>query len=340
MSMYSILEKHKSNNIRDFTILIFIGVLSIVLSIVIGASTISLEDFWRFASGQQVDDFVKNIITLVRVPRALGGFLCGFALSLSGLLLQRVLNNALVSPSTIGVNSGSGLFVLVSTLIFPLNFFAKTLAAFLGAITISLIIYFVSIGTGRSRMTIILAGVAITTMCNAIIDSIIIVFPDSVYDKTAFYIGGLSSVTYTQLTFSSIFILVGFFVVMLIHKQLDILILGDEVSNSLGVNVNKIRFIIILCSSMISGAAVAVAGLLGFVGLIIPHIAKMLFDNESKTLIPKTSILGGSFVVLADLFARVLFAPYEIPVGVLLSFLGAPFFLFLLFNGKKKGRFV
>ncbi len=333
-------QKTNKRNFVEFSILISITIIIVLVSIVIGSATIPANDAIKYVLGQPVEEYVKNIVLLVRIPRTLSGLICGGALAVSGLLLQTALNNALASPSTIGVNTGAGLFVLISTLIFPFSYFMRTIFAFVGAILVSLIIYFISIATGRSRMTIILAGVAVTTMCSAIIDSIVIIFPDSIYDKTAFYIGGLSSITYTQILFSSMFIIIGMIVIMFFHKQVDILILGDEISNSLGVNANKIRFIVIACASLMAGASVAIAGLLSFVGLIVPHIASIIFDNESKTLIPKTALLGGSFLVFSDLIARVIFTPYEIPVGVVLSFLGAPFFLYLLFNGKKKGRFV
>ncbi len=340
MSLSTILEKHKSNNILHFSVLAIISLCVIVLSIVVGARVLSFKDVFEFFIGRDVESYIENIIVLVRVPRALGGFLCGLALATSGVLLQTALGNALASPSTIGVNSGAGMFVLVATLIFPFNYFAKTLAAFLGAVIIALVVYIVSVVSGTSKMTIVLAGVAISTLCSAIIDTITIIKPDSIYDKTAFYIGGLSSVTYSQLSFSALFIAIGFILIMFFHKPIDIMLLGDEVSTALGVNVKMIRLVIVLSASLMAGASVAVAGLLGFVGLIVPHIALMLFDNESKMLLPKTGLLGGIFVVVADLLARIIYSPYEVPVGIMLSFFGAPFFIYLLFSGRKRGRFI
>lgn len=340
MNKFTTLEGKTNNNTVQFLILICISIVSIILSILFGAAVISKNEIIDFLLGKPVNDYVRSIIFLVRIPRTLGGFICGAALSMSGLLLQRTLNNSLASPSTIGVNSGAGLFVVLSSIFFPMNLFAKTIAAFLGAVIITLIVYCISVVTGRSRMTIILAGVAVTTLCNAIIDTIVIILPNSIFDKTTFYIGGLAGITYNQIVFSSIFIIIAIVIVMFINKQVDILILGDEVSLTLGVNVNLIRLLVILSASLMAGASVAISGLLGFVGLIIPHISSLMFENESKTLIPKTALLGGSFVVLADLIARLIFSPYEIPVGIILSLIGAPFFLYLLFGSKKKGRFV
>ncbi len=339
MSLSTTLVKNKSN-IVQFIILILLSIILLFLSIIIGAKVLSIEDITKFILGQEVDAYVKNIIILVRIPRALGGFICGLALATSGVLLQTALGNALASPSTIGVNSGAGMFVLIAMILFPLNYFAKTFSAFIGAVTISLIVYFVAVVSGTSKMTIVLAGVAISTLCNAVIDSITIINPDSIYDKTSFYIGSLSSVTYTQLVFSTFFILIGFITILFFHREIDIMILGDEVSSTLGLNIKFIRLIIILCASLMAGASVAIAGLLGFVGLIVPHISLMLFENESKTIIPKTGLLGGIFVVFADLLSRILYSPYEVPVGIILSFFGAPFFIYLLFSGKKRGRFL
>lgn len=340
MNKSTILGKETNEDFKHFFVLISLSVLSVLLSVVFGASVISLNEVFDFFCGKSVPDYVVSIIMLVRIPRALGGFVCGAGLAVSGLLLQTALNNSLASPSTIGVNSGAGLFVLISNLLLPLNVLAKTLSAFVGAVIISGLVYAISVITGRSKMTIVLAGIAVTTLCNAIIDTITIIKPDSVFDKTAFYIGGLAGITYNQLIFSSVFTVIGIIIVMCIHKQVDIIVLGDELSLSLGVNANKIRLIIIICASLMAGASVAIAGLLGFVGLIVPHISKILFENESKTIIPKTAMLGGVFIVVADMLARLVFSPYEIPVGIILSFIGAPFFLYLLFSNKKKGRFV
>lgn len=329
-------QNTQRHNVKQMVLLFLLSLLSIFVSILFGASVLSLHEVARFFLGETIDSYVSNIMLFVRIPRALGGFLCGCALAVSGLLLQSSLNNSLASPSTIGVNAGAGFFVILSSIFFPMNLFMRTFFAFIGAIVISLLVYAISYITGRSKMTIILAGVAVTSLCNAIIDCIIILYPDSVFDKTAFYIGGLSGVNYNQLLFSLVFVIVALTIVLFLHKQLDILILGDEISSSLGISVNKIRFLIIISASLLAGASVSMAGLLGFVGLIVPHIATLLFENESKTLIPKTAMLGGIFVVWADLFARLMFAPFEIPVGIILSILGAPFFLYLLFRTKKK----
>ncbi len=333
-------ERQKSKNLIHFTVLIILSIVVILTSVVVGATMLTLDEVLRFFSGQEVPEYVKNIIVLVRIPRALGGFICGVALATSGVLLQTALNNALASPSTIGVNAGAGMFVLISAILFPYNYFARTFSAFLGAVLIALFVYIISVVSGTSKMTIVLAGTAVATFCNAIIDTITIINPDSIYDKTDFYIGGLSGITYDQLIFSGSFIVIGFVLVMLFSRQIDIMILGDEVSSTLGVNVRLIRLVIILSASLMAGASVAIAGLLGFVGLIVPHIAIYLFDNESRTLIPKTALLGGVFVVFSDLIARTIYTPYEVPVGIILSMFGAPFFIYLLFSGRKRGRFV
>ncbi len=339
MLISTTLESRRNNNLIHFVILIILSIIAILTSILVGASMLTLEEVLMFFTGQEVPEYVRNIIVLVRIPRALGGFICGVALATSGVLLQTALNNALASPSTIGVNAGAGMFVLISAIIFPLNYFARTFSAFLGAVLIALFVYLISVVSGTSKMTIVLAGTAVSTLCNAIIDTITIIFPDSVYNKTDFYIGGLSGITYDQLLFSGIFIFVGFVIVMLFSRQIDIMILGDEVSSTLGINVKFIRLIIILSASLMAGASVAIAGLLGFVGLIVPHIALILFENESGTLIPKTALLGGIFVVFSDLIARTIYSPYEVPVGIILSMFGAPFFIYLLFSGRKRGRF-
>ncbi len=337
MAMSMKLEQSMKKEINNFLLLIVISIVVITLSILIGSTQIAFDDLLKFISGKQVENYVINIIKYVRIPRTLAGYLCGFALAFSGILLQTSLNNALASPSTIGVNAGAGLFVVISAIIFPYNLPAKFILAFLGAIIISLIVYYTSVFTGTSKMTIILAGIAISTFCNAISDAIITVSPDVVFDRSAFYIGSLSTVKYDQLIVSTIFIIIAFIVIMFFTAQIDILKLGNELPKTLGINVKTLHLIILLSASLMAGASIAIAGLLGFIGLIIPQIALRIFNSESKTLLPKAGLLGGIFLVTCDLLTRIVFAPYELPVGIVLSFIGAPFFIYLLFSGKKRG---
>ncbi len=335
MSTFTTSEK-RSRDVFDFSILTIVSILVIVASIIIGGLYVSFSDFFSFISGSSVDDYVRNILIYIRIPRALGGFICGVSLSISGLLLQTSLRNSLASPSTIGVNAGAGLFVVIASLIFPGNIYAKTAFAFVGAVLIALIVYIVASKTGASTMTIILSGVAITSLCNAIIDTIIKISPNTTFTKTDFYIGGLSLITYNQVISATIITIVMIVIVLIFSRQIEILKIGNDLSHTLGINVKVLHLIVIICAAFLAASSVAIAGLLGFIGLIIPHISLLIFGGEVRTLLIKTGLLGGIALVLCDLLARVIFSPYELPVGIILSFLGAPFFIYLLFSGKKR----
>ncbi len=335
MSTFTTLEK-KNKHVIDFTVLTVLSIIVIIGSIIIGGLYVSFSDFLSFISGKTVDAYVSNILLYIRIPRALGGFICGVALAISGLLLQTSLRNSLASPSTIGVNAGAGLFVVVASLLFPGDIYAKTVFAFIGAVLIAITVYLIATKTGASTMTIILSGVAITSLCNAIIDTIIKISPETTFTKTDFYIGGLSSVTYNQVIIATIITLLTIIVVFIFSRQIEILKIGNDLAHTLGINVKVLHFIVITCAAFLAGTSVAIAGLLGFIGLIVPHISLMLFGGEVKSLVIKTGLLGGIFLVLCDLLARIVFSPYELPVGIILSFLGAPFFIYLLFSGKKR----
>ncbi len=315
--------KMKLNNFFIICLLILLTFVLLIFSLNVGAT----------------NNNSTLIILYARLPRILGALLCGSSLAVAGLLLQLNLNNSLASPTTIGINSGAGLFVISATLLFPNSFFLKTFAGFFGALITSFLVYAIAYKTGSSRMTIILSGVAISSLCNSFIDMLTILYPDVLIDKNAFYIGGVLYTTYTQLKFATPFVLFSFIGCILLGKQINILTLGDDIATSLGVNVKKVRFLSIAYASILASSAVSISGLLGFVGLIVPHIVLKCFKNDAKFLIPITAFFGGNLVLLCDTLARIIFKPFEVPVGILLSTLGAPFFLYLILKGGKRGRF-
>ncbi len=198
-----------------------------------------------------------------------------------------------------------------------------------------MLVYLIALKTGASKITIVLAGVAISSFLSAGIDVLTIIFPDSVIGASSFMIGGLAGITWSEINFIFIYVLLGIAIACLFSSHLNILSLGDEIALSLGLRVKLFRFIFIAIASLLAGSAVSFAGLLGFVGLIVPHMARFLVGNDAKILVPVSALLGSSFVILCDLLARVLFAPYEVPVGIIMSFLGGPFFIWLILKQKR-----
>jgi iron complex transport system permease protein len=276
-----------------------------------------------------------QIIWNVRLPRTIAASLVGTCLALSGCILQGVMGNPLASPNIIGVSSGAGLMTLIVLIVFPDYYYLAPIGAFVGAISATLFIYFLAWKEGVATNRLILAGVAISSLLGAGNNAIMTFYPDKVSGVIGFMVGGLSSTNWNHVDMIFPYAIVGIVLLLFISNKLNILMLGDEVATGLGLNVEGTRFLFIIISSMLAGAAVSVVGLLGFVGLIVPHITRLFIGSDYRYLLPATIFTGSAVVVFCDTLARVMFAPLEIPVGIIMSALGAPFFLYLLRRKKE-----
>jgi len=328
-----------SKNTRNRILLSLLALLLLIfalLGLVYGSADIGLKDVFMVVLRKDISSKNAVIILNVRLPRIIGGTLAGIGLGSSGVLLQGVMNNSLASPNTIGVNSGAGFFVMLSMIIMPHNLFAKSYFAFTGALITSLLILFLALIVEKSRITIVLAGITISSFLSAGMNMIKILDPEITVNSTQFLIGSLSGVTLKMLKYPTIGILLGVFISIILAKALNILALGDGVASSLGLRINLYRFIFVIIASALAGMVVSYAGLIGFVGLIVPHVARFIFGYDARILIPSAALLGAVFVLFADLICRLAFSPFEIPVGIILSLAGGPFFLYLLM--KKGGR--
>jgi len=264
--------------------------------------------------------------------------LAGASLSAAGMLLQSVLRNPLAAPGVIGVNAGAGLFALLGMTCFPNLARLTPFAAFVGACFAVFAVYLLARLTGASRATIILAGVAVNSIFGACMDAVVPLIPDAIAGRSAFSIGGFASVAMSQLAFAAPLCLAGFLIALCFRRELDVLALGDDVARSLGLRAERFRGLFLMAAAMLAGAAVSFAGLLGFIGLIAPHMARILCKGETRLQLPIAALFGAVLCLGCDMIARMLFAPYELPVGIVLSFIGAPFFLRLLLNRKKRSR--
>ena len=213
--------------------------------------------------------------------------------------------------------------------------YVMPIAAFLGALGASLVVYGVAVKTGASRISLILAGVAISRLFSAGIDTLTIVYPDEIIGSAGFMVGSFSGVTLQMMYPALLLIGAGLLLSLIFSYDLNILALGDTTAAALGMRVAQSRFGFLLLSALLAGAAVSFSGLVGFIGLMVPHICRKLFGAEYRRLIPCSAMVGASFALLCDVLGKLLFAPFEVPVGIVLAFLGCPFFLFLLFQ---KGR--
>ena len=307
------------------------------LSLWIGSVQLSPMQVLNALFGHDPSSPAARIVLYTRLPRTCAALLAGAALAVSGVVIQTVLNNPLASPSIIGVNSGAGLTVAVVCAAAPLAQKYTPIVAFAGALAGVLLVTGLSRRNGAARTTVVLAGVAVSALFSAGIDAVVTLVPEALNGVSDFRIGGFTGVTMKQLAPAAGMILVSLVIVFSLSQQLELLGLGDDTAQSLGLSVQPMRLLLLILAAALAGAAVSFSGLLSFVGLIVPHTMRRFWGEDSLPLLVSSALGGALFVTVCDLLARVLFAPFELPVGIVLAFAGAPFFLWLLFR-QRGGR--
>ena len=323
------------NKIRIFYLL---GLLFLcaaaVLGVLLGSTSLSGADMIAaFRDGFNTSAGTR-IFAYVRLPRTLASIVCGAALAVSGAVIQGVLANRLASPSIIGVNAGAGLAVTLCAAFGVIGGWQMSLFSFLGAFVAVMVISLGAKRWGASRSTVILMGVALNSLLGAMSDTITTLVPEVNIMSSHFKIGEFSSVAYSQLIPAAALVVVTILILCTLHNELDVLALGETHAQSLGMNTVLMRMVFLLLAALLAGCAVSLAGLLSFVGLLVPHAVRRMAGSKASDLLGLCALYGAGFVSLCDTLARTLFTPYEIPVGIIMAFLGAPFFLFILFKGK------
>lgn len=311
----------------------FLGI-SGLLGIALGSTPLSFSEIVDAFSEGFNSSAGSRIFAYSRLPRTLASMICGAALAVSGAVIQGVLANRLASPSIIGVNAGAGLAVTLCTALGIYGGWRLSLFSFLGAFAAVMLVSFGSRHWGASRGTVILIGVAMNSLLGAVSDTITTLIPEVSVMSNDFKIGEFTAITYPKLIPAMVIILFVIIVLRTLHNELDVLTLGEEHAQGLGLNISAMRTMFLLFAALLSGCAVSLAGLLSFVGLLVPHAIRRVAGSKSSNLIGLCAIYGGGFVCLCDTLARILFAPYEIPVGIIMAYLGAPFFVFILVKGK------
>lgn len=331
-------EKDQSLRKRRLA-LIIIGFILLVLSLFYGLTTgsvtLTLSEVFGALKGNE-DGMAHQIVWNLRLPRLLTGLLVGMCLAVSGGILQGIMQNPLADPGIIGISSGAGLVAIITMLIFPQYMSLLPLGAFIGAFIAATFVYLLAFDNGVSPLRLILAGVAVNSLLGAITSGVMILHSDKVQTVLPWLMGGLSGRSWPHFKIILPYAVVGLTISLFAARPANILRLGDSTAKLLGYNVERSRLLLLLLSTFLAGIAVSVAGLVGFVGLVVPHIVRLLIGDDYKYLLPLSMLLGGVLVVFADTAARSWFDPIELPVGILLATLGAPFFLFLL---RKKRLF-
>lgn len=328
------MEEKRRRPAAILLILAAILAVAILLSLVFGSTRLSLGEVVRAAQAGNMTSPDLRIFLYARLPRTFGGVLCGCGLAVSGAVLQVVLNNSLAGPNIIGVNAGAGFASLLIMALFPWSAALLPAAAFLGALACTLLIYGVARCTGASRMTIVLAGVAVGSIVNAASSCLKILFPDILAAYNSFSVGTLSGITMAEVRAAAPYLLVGLLAALVLSGDMNVLALGEEVAQSLGLKVERCRMLLIVIASVLAGASVSFAGLVSFVGLLVPHMARMMVGADNRAVVAVSALLGAAGVLLCDLLGRTLFAPFEIHVGIILSLVGGVYFVALLLRRR------
>jgi len=321
---------------------------------VVVASTVGLSlgpagpDWWRvplelldrlplIGVESGVTDAQWNLVWRIRAPRVALAALVGAMLSLSGASYQGVFRNPLVDPYLLGVAAGAGLGATLAfvvnrevTVSWPID--PVPLAAFVGGLAAVALTYTVGTAFGRSRSgtTLVLAGVAVTSLATAVQTFVLQRNNDVVRQVYSWILGRLTSATWGDVRLVLPYIVASSVVLLMYRRVIDVLRVGDDEARALGMNVNRVRIVVVLAATLGTSAAVAVSGLIGFVGIIVPHAVRLISGSSNRVVLPLSMFVGAVFLIAADVPGRILTSPSETPIGVVTAFFGAPFFLFLL----------
>ena len=337
------------NTARQFIFSILILILILFLSIAVGSVFISpanqLTIFFSKFSGQPIEEkglqSFATIIFSLRFPRTILIALTGAALAGSGAAYQGLFRNPLADPYLIGVASGAGLGAVIAMgFKWPyttIGFLAIPLAAFSGSIlTVFLVYQLARIKDSLPTTNLILAGVAISSFATSLSSFIMLNANNELRRAISWHLGGSTLSGWQPVIAVFPYILLGLGLILTTGHALNVLQFGDEQAQQLGLNVKRVRFLVITSASLTTAAAVAFSGIIGFVGLIVPHLVRMLWSSDYKKLIPLSILNGASMLLAADILSRVVLAPQEVPVGIITSLAGAPFFLWILKRSRNQ----
>lgn len=316
-----------------FLVLLIIFFATVIVSIRIGSVSVSYEDIFNALTSDKGG--IAGIIRNIRMPRILMAIIVGANLAVSGVILQGVMRNPLADPGITGISSGASVVVMIVMLYFPAASASMPLFGFMGGILACAVIYGLAWKQGLSAMRIVLAGVAVNSILGGVTSMIQLMNSEDLQGVLSWLNGELGKKSWSQVQYVAMYSVVGLVFAFLLHRCLDVLALGDKNTKSLGYNPKILRLVISAVAVLLAGISTAYVGVIGFIGLIVPHISRMLMGSEHKRLIPFAALLGSTILLAADTVGRTMIAPYEIPVGVITTVFGGPFFLYLLRKDSK-----
>ena len=337
------MEKKRTKSIHiTFVVMLLLGIASFFAAFFLGSSGVSVQELIALMRGT-ADKSVSIIFFSLRLPRALLAFVSGGALSICGACLQGMFKNPMADSYVIGVSSGAALGATLalafSAALAFLGFAAVAVCAFIGAILAVFFVYHLARIRGKvSTFSLLLAGIAVSTLCSAMVYGIMILFRDKMEHIVMWTMGSFSTPSWDKVIVALPPMLIASGLCLLFARDLNILLQGDEAARHLGVDAGRVRRNLIILTTVAAACAVSVSGIIGFVGLIVPHILRLIIGPDHRYLLPASFLGGGVFLLLADTVARTVLDSQEIPVGIITAAIGVPFFLFLLRRGKKVAR--
>jgi iron complex transport system permease protein len=329
------------------TVLLALTIVVAVISMAMGSASISPDQVVLILLSkipvignyvnQTWSDGSASIITTIRMPRVLLGLLVGGSLGLAGVTTQGVFKNPLADPYILGISSGAALgasiIILIGATLIPLGIIT---GAFIGALIGAFIVF--SIARTHNRVpveTLLLAGIAVSAFFSACTYFLMFISGHKLNQIVFWVMGALWNGSWGDVIIIVPFLVIGSIVIYAFSRDLNLMLLGEEDAAHLGTNVPRVKTILLIVSALLAAAAVSVSGIIGFVGLVIPHIMRLILGPDHRILIPASLLVGAMFLVLADTFARVIMQPSELPVGIVTAAIGAPFFVYLLIRKKR-----
>lgn len=328
---------------RFFLILILVMallLLSVIASLTLGTVFIPVSRIFKILFSSS-SDTISVIIKGIRLPRIILSLFVGAGLAVAGVIFQGVIRNPMVDPYIIGISAGAGVgitFGIVLNLSWSIFWFDTIpMLAFGGALITVFIVY--QLARVRNKvpvMTFLLAGVAMSFVLNAIMSFLMVIGTDDLHKIIYWIMGSVAGGGWTEVRTMLPYFILGFIPIIFYMKDLNIILLGEDSAQYLGVDVERVKKILIISASLITASVVSVSGSIGFVGLVIPHIARIMVGPDHKKLVPLAALLGGMILLISDTLARTLFPPLEIPVGIITALAGGPYFIYLLRKNKNE----
>lgn len=334
------MKKPRSKNVRlTLAIMLPLGIAAFIAAFFLGSSGVSFFDLVALMNGTAKNG-VSIIFFNLRLPRALLAFASGGALSIAGACLQGMFKNPMADSYVIGVSSGAALgatlAIAFSASLTFLGFGTVTIFAFIGALVSVFIVYSLAKIKGKvSTFSLLLSGIAVSALASALVYCIMILFRDKMEHIVMWTMGSFSSPSWEKVYIAVPVMVVSSVLCLFFAKDLNIMLQGDEAARHLGVDSGKVRKSLIVITTLAAASAVSVSGIIGFVGLIVPHILRLILGPDHRKLLVYSFFGGGIFLLIADTIARTILDGQEIPVGVITAIIGVPFFLYLLRKGKK-----